>query len=75
MEIEYRDAPLVPGQLEGPGKPLTMPVKGGGMNDAKSSKRTNNEIVKSQITMLQTFTEQQDPEADYQLTVTDDNGL
>ncbi len=75
MEIEYRDAPLVPGQLEGLGKPLTMHVKGGGMNDAKSSKRTNNEIVKSLITMLQTFTEQQDPEADYQLTVTDDNGL
>jgi hypothetical protein len=52
-----------------------MPVKGGGMNDAKSSKRTNNEIVKSLIAMLQTFTEQQDPEAGYQLTVTDDNGL
>ena len=43
------------------------------MNDKLSNKRTNNEIVKALITMLQTFTEQQDPGANYALTVNEDN--
>jgi hypothetical protein len=78
MEIEYRDAPLVPGDLEGPGKPLTMHVKGGSMNDdlktvTKSSKATNNEIVKSLIAMMQTFNNLSDPEKDYVLTIDEGN--
>lgn len=42
------------------------------MDDAKSSKRTNNEIVKALITMLQTFTEQQYPDGGYQITVSEE---
>jgi hypothetical protein len=63
--------------LEGAGLPLTMHQKGGIMDEVKptvkSSKKTNNEIVRSLITMLQAFTEQQDPGAEYTITIDEDN--
>lgn len=42
------------------------------MTEVKSSKRTNNEIVKTLIGMMQTFTKQQYPDGGYEITVSEE---
>ncbi len=43
------------------------------MNETRSSEKTNTEIVKSLIGMMQSFTTMSDPEAQFKITISEDN--
>ena len=48
-------------------------LRRGSETDRPSSKATNSEIVKPLINMVQIFTDQQNPESQYTVTIDEDN--